>query len=147
MFHTSAAVELIRLEGYSQKSEDNLAMAESELDKQTVLVTDLTRKVDELQERADEATRLKDQLDEYAHYLKVLPHNTDPAIDIVMRQTGSRRLRMSWRSTRRNCKRLQICGNKSRYNIWKINVVYSVLNALLESREAERGPRRQERGA
>ena len=39
-------------------------MAESELDKQTVLVTELTRKVDELQVRADEATRLKDQLDE-----------------------------------------------------------------------------------
>lgn len=39
-------------------------MAETELDKQTVLVTDLTRKVDELQVRADEATRLKDQLDE-----------------------------------------------------------------------------------
>ena len=48
----------------SQKSEDNLAMAESELDKQTALVTDLTRKVDELQVRADEAVRLKDQLDE-----------------------------------------------------------------------------------
>ena len=48
----------------SQKSEDNLAMAESELDKQTALVTDLTRKVDELQVSADEAVRLKDQLDE-----------------------------------------------------------------------------------
>ncbi len=67
MIHTLATAALIRQEGYSQKSEDNLAMAESELDKQTVLVTDLTRKVDELQERADEATRLKDQLDEYAH--------------------------------------------------------------------------------
>ena len=51
-------------EGHSQKSEDNLAMAESELDKQTVIVTDLTRKVDELQVKADEAVRLKDQLDE-----------------------------------------------------------------------------------
>ena len=51
-------------EGSSQKSEDNLAIAESELDKQTALVTDLTRKVDELQLRADEAVRLKDQLDE-----------------------------------------------------------------------------------
>ncbi|KAI0646785.1 HOOK-domain-containing protein [Trametes meyenii] len=58
---------LMREEGYSQKSEDNLAMAESELDKQTVIVTDLTRKVDELQARADEAVRLKDQLDEYRH--------------------------------------------------------------------------------
>lgn len=48
-----------------QKSEDNLAMAESELDKHTNLVTDLTKKIDELQVKADEATRLKDQVDEY----------------------------------------------------------------------------------
>jgi protein HOOK3 len=47
-----------------QKSEDNLAMAESELDKHTTLVTDLTRKVDELQVKVDEAARLKDQVDE-----------------------------------------------------------------------------------
>ncbi|KAI0747833.1 HOOK-domain-containing protein [Daedaleopsis nitida] len=59
--------EIDRLRADLQKSEDNLAMAESELDKQTVLVTDLTRKVDELQARADEAVRLKDQLDEYRH--------------------------------------------------------------------------------
>ncbi|KAH9857802.1 HOOK-domain-containing protein [Lenzites betulinus] len=59
--------EIDRLRTDLQKSEDNLAMAESELDKQTVIVTDLTRKVDELQVRADEATRLKDQLDEYRH--------------------------------------------------------------------------------
>jgi protein HOOK3 len=51
-------------EDASQKSEDNLAMTESELEKQTILVTDLTRKVDELQGRADEAGRLKDKLDE-----------------------------------------------------------------------------------
>ncbi|KAI0371779.1 HOOK-domain-containing protein [Pilatotrama ljubarskyi] len=59
--------EIDRLRADLQKSEDNLAMAESELDKQTVLVTDLTRKVDELQVKADEAARLKDQLDEYRH--------------------------------------------------------------------------------
>ncbi|EJF62459.1 HOOK-domain-containing protein [Dichomitus squalens LYAD-421 SS1] len=59
--------EIDRLRADLQKSEDNLAMAESELDKQTVLVTELTRKVDELQVTADEATRLKDQLDEYRH--------------------------------------------------------------------------------
>ena len=46
----------------SQKSEDNLAMTESELDKQTNLVSDLTRKVDELQSKADEVAKLKDQL-------------------------------------------------------------------------------------
>lgn len=39
-------------------------MAESELDKNTNLFSDLTRKVDELQVKADEAARLKDQLDE-----------------------------------------------------------------------------------
>ena len=44
-------------------------MAETELDKQSVLVTDLTRKVDELQVRADEATRLKDQLDECVSHI------------------------------------------------------------------------------
>lgn len=40
-------------------------MAESELDKHTNLVTDLTKKIDELQVKADEAGRLKDQVDEY----------------------------------------------------------------------------------
>lgn len=50
------------MENFSQKSEDNLAMAESELDKQTTLVTDLTRKVEDLQVKADEAAKLKDEL-------------------------------------------------------------------------------------
>jgi protein HOOK3 len=48
----------------SQKSEENLAMAEIELDKQTVLITEMTRKVDELQIKADDAAKLKDQVDE-----------------------------------------------------------------------------------
>lgn len=52
-------------ENARQKSEDNLAMAESELDKHTTLITDLTRKVDELQIQADEAEKLKDKVDEY----------------------------------------------------------------------------------
>lgn len=43
-------------------------MAESELDKQTNIVTDLTRKVDELQGKADEAAKLKDQLDEWVPF-------------------------------------------------------------------------------
>lgn len=59
--------EIDRLRAELQKSEDNLAMAETELDKQTSLVTDFTRKVDELQVQADQAARLKDQLDEYRH--------------------------------------------------------------------------------
>jgi len=36
-------------DGDRLKSEENLAMAEAELDKQTGLLTELTRKVDELQ--------------------------------------------------------------------------------------------------
>ncbi|KAI0057107.1 HOOK-domain-containing protein [Artomyces pyxidatus] len=59
--------EIDRLRGDLQKSEDNLAQAESDLDKQTALVADLTERVDELQTRADEAARLKDQVDEYKH--------------------------------------------------------------------------------
>ncbi|EKM55760.1 uncharacterized protein PHACADRAFT_94105 [Phanerochaete carnosa HHB-10118-sp] len=59
--------EIDRLRGELQKSEDNLAMAEAELDKQTGLVSDLKKRVDELQSKADEAARLKDQLDEYRH--------------------------------------------------------------------------------
>ena len=39
-------------------------MAESELDKQTNFASDLKRKIEELQLKADEAARLKDQLDE-----------------------------------------------------------------------------------
>jgi protein HOOK3 len=46
-------------------------MAETELDKQTTLITDLTRKVDELQVEADKAARLKDQVDECAILLSV----------------------------------------------------------------------------
>ncbi|KAF9037018.1 HOOK-domain-containing protein, partial [Hymenopellis radicata] len=59
--------EIDRLRAELQKSEDNLAMAESELDKNTLLITDLTKKVDELQLQADQADKLKDQVDEYRH--------------------------------------------------------------------------------
>ncbi|KAF8436897.1 HOOK-domain-containing protein [Boletus edulis BED1] len=59
--------EIDRLRSALQKSEDNLAMTEAELDKQTGLVGELTRKVDELQVTADLAARLKDQVDEYRH--------------------------------------------------------------------------------
>ncbi|KAL0947284.1 hypothetical protein HGRIS_013404 [Hohenbuehelia grisea] len=64
---TLMKAEIERLRADLQKSEDNLAIAEQELDKNSTLVTDLTRKVDELQVKADEASRLKDQLDEYRH--------------------------------------------------------------------------------
>ncbi|KAI0340691.1 HOOK-domain-containing protein [Trametopsis cervina] len=59
--------EVERLRTELQKSEDNLVSAESELDKQSGIVSDLTRRVDELQLKADEAARLNDQLDEYRH--------------------------------------------------------------------------------
>ncbi|KAG5637856.1 hypothetical protein H0H81_002895 [Sphagnurus paluster] len=56
-----------RLRAELQKSEDNLAITESELEKSTNLITDLTKKIDELQPRADERDKLKDKLDEYRH--------------------------------------------------------------------------------
>lgn len=68
---------LIDSENVSQKSEDNLAVAEAELDKQAGIVSDLTRRVEELQVHADEAARLKDQMDEYVkvyHFLYCLIH-------------------------------------------------------------------------
>lgn len=49
---------------YRQKSEENLAITESELEKQTRAVADLTNRVDELQGYEAEAARLKDQVDE-----------------------------------------------------------------------------------
>lgn len=53
------------MEGVSQKSEDNLAVAEAELDKQNNVNQDLARKADELHAKTEEAARLKDQVDEY----------------------------------------------------------------------------------
>lgn len=41
-------------------------MAETELDKQTGIIKDLTRKMEDLQAKADEAVKLKDQVDEYS---------------------------------------------------------------------------------
>jgi protein HOOK3 len=49
---------------FRQKSEENLAVTESELEKQTRTVADLTHRVDELQGYEAEAARLKDQVDE-----------------------------------------------------------------------------------
>jgi protein HOOK3 len=49
---------------FRQKSEENLAISESELERQTRVVADLTHRVDELQGYAGEAARLKDQVDE-----------------------------------------------------------------------------------
>ena len=82
-------------------------MAESELDKHTTLITDLTRKVDELQVKADEAAKLKDQLDEWV-YLQSSRclYSIISCIDIVTQQINCKRQKMSWRSTRRNSKKV-----------------------------------------
>ena len=53
------------MEGASQKSEDNLAIAEAELDKQNNVNQDLNKRIDELHAKTEEAARLKDQVDEY----------------------------------------------------------------------------------
>jgi len=53
-----------RITGFRQKSEDNLAITESELEKSTNLITDLTKEIGELRHKADEHDKLKDQLDE-----------------------------------------------------------------------------------
>lgn len=55
---------LIYTEHVSQKSEENLAVAETELEKSTNMVAEMTRRNDELQGLAEEASRLKDQVDE-----------------------------------------------------------------------------------
>ncbi|KAK2467091.1 hypothetical protein APHAL10511_001349 [Amanita phalloides] len=60
-----AEIERLRMD--LQKSEDNLALAEAELDKHSGLAADLTRKNDELQLVVSEAAKLKDQVDEYRH--------------------------------------------------------------------------------
>ncbi|KAI0273860.1 HOOK-domain-containing protein [Gloeopeniophorella convolvens] len=59
--------EIDRLRAELYKSEENLAAAESEFEKQTGVVAELTHRVDELQGYADEAARLKDQVDELRH--------------------------------------------------------------------------------
>ncbi|KAN0124012.1 HOOK domain containing protein [Russula decolorans] len=59
--------DMDRLRADLQKSEENLAVTESELEKQTRAVADLTHRVDELQGYAAEAARLKDQVDELRH--------------------------------------------------------------------------------
>lgn len=70
-------------------------MAESELDKHTHLVLDLTRKVDELQLKADEAERLKDQVDEYVFVVVIegidLECQSDLDIDMLLTSCKRRR--------------------------------------------------------
>lgn len=60
----SGVILLIHVEVASQKSEDNLAIAEAELDKQSNVNQELSKKADELRAKTEEAARLKDQVDE-----------------------------------------------------------------------------------
>lgn len=64
-FEYTDVVLLIHVEGASQKSEDNLAIAEAELDKQNNANQDLNKRIEELHAKTEEAARLKDQVDEY----------------------------------------------------------------------------------
>ncbi|KAG8811256.1 hypothetical protein FRC17_002555 [Serendipita sp. 399] len=59
--------EIDRLRAELQKSEDNLQAAEAEGERQAAIIEDLNKKNGELQLQADEAVRLKDQVDEYRH--------------------------------------------------------------------------------
>ncbi|GAA5846488.1 hypothetical protein JCM9279_006711 [Rhodotorula babjevae] len=59
--------EIDRLRGELQKTENQLGEAEQVVERQTSLVEELGRKVDDLTPRAEEASRLKDQMDEYRH--------------------------------------------------------------------------------
>ncbi|KAG7092196.1 hypothetical protein E1B28_008564 [Marasmius oreades] len=61
-----------RLRTDIQKSEDNLAISESELEKQTKLVSELTRENSDLREQVDMAQKYKDQLDEQRHAVEKL---------------------------------------------------------------------------
>ncbi|KAH7341569.1 HOOK protein-domain-containing protein [Rhizoctonia solani] len=72
--------EIERLRTELQKTEETLGAAETEAEKQTSLVNDLTRRVEELQGKAEEAARLKDQVDEYRHAAEKL-HKTENVME------------------------------------------------------------------
>lgn len=55
---------------HSQKNEESLAMTETELEKSTALVVDLTRRCEELQLKADERDKYKDQVDEWVRHFR-----------------------------------------------------------------------------
>ncbi|GAA6064121.1 hypothetical protein JCM10212_004968 [Sporobolomyces blumeae] len=59
--------EIERLRAELSKTENQLGETEQVVERQTKLVEGLTRKVDDLTPLAAEATRLKDQMDEYRH--------------------------------------------------------------------------------
>ena len=76
---------LTHVEGASQKSEDNLATAEAELEKQTGVNQDLTKKLDELHAKTEEAARLKDQVDEYGILSSFLSSHSNGQVKVTAR--------------------------------------------------------------
>ncbi|KAG8678593.1 hypothetical protein FRC08_017650, partial [Ceratobasidium sp. 394] len=72
--------EIDRLRADLQKTEENLGTAEVEAERQGNAVKELTRRVEELQGKADEAARLKDQVDEYRHAAEKL-HKTENVME------------------------------------------------------------------
>ncbi|EGU12783.1 hypothetical protein RTG_00801 [Rhodotorula toruloides ATCC 204091] len=59
--------EIERLRGQLTKTENQLGETEQVVERQAKVVEELTRKVDDLTPKAEEALRLKDQMDEYRH--------------------------------------------------------------------------------
>ncbi|KZO93191.1 HOOK-domain-containing protein [Calocera viscosa TUFC12733] len=59
--------EIDRLKDELRKSEDNLSSAEATLARQERELSELTRRTSDLQVQAEEAARLKDQVDEWRH--------------------------------------------------------------------------------
>ncbi|KAG8700904.1 hypothetical protein FRC09_005693, partial [Ceratobasidium sp. 395] len=72
--------EIDRLRADLQKTEENLGTAEAEAERHGNAVKELTRRVEELQGKADEAARLKDQVDEYRHAAEKL-HKTENVME------------------------------------------------------------------
>ncbi|WVR07484.1 hypothetical protein IAU60_004526 [Kwoniella sp. DSM 27419] len=64
---TATAIEMDRLRSDLSKTEDALAHNEEDLQKQVDIVTELTKRVEDLTAEAAEAAKLRDQLDEFRH--------------------------------------------------------------------------------
>lgn len=82
-FECKDVVSPIHAEGTSQKSEDNLAIAEAELDKQTNVNQDLNKKLDGLHAKTLEAARLKDQVDECGIPRRFLGNYSDRQVKVT----------------------------------------------------------------
>jgi hypothetical protein len=91
-----------------------LAAAESEIEKQTGVITDLNKRIDELQEQADEAAKLKDRVDEWV-LVSAFIATSDDYTDIATPQRSFRRPKMLWKNTRKSYKRAPICDSTSKW--------------------------------